>query len=271
MMVGSNIYHPQEHSIMSASTTFRCGALLAVAALAGCSASGPSSAGRQVAFQLATRPATPAAALMSASAVGTETITLGTDVIVVSSVELVLRQIELERVGGTVCDTTQAEDDCEELKAGPVLLDLPLGVGASHEFTVTTDTGTFEKIKFEIHKPQSGGDDVFLAAHPDFDGISIRVIGTFNGVAFTYTSKLEAEQEHEFVPPLTVTESSGANVTLMVDLTTWFRNAGGTGLVDPATALTGQPNEELVKGNIEQSFDAFEDDNHDGEDDHGVH
>jgi hypothetical protein len=35
--------------------------------------------------------------------------------------------------------------------------------------------------------------------------------------------------------------------------------------VDPATANQGQPNENLVKDNIRRSFDAFEDDDHDGQ------
>ena len=38
-------------------------------------------------------------------------------------------------------------------------------------------------------------------------------------------------------------------------------------LIDPSTALADGPNEELVEDNIEASFEAFEDDDEDGEDD----
>ena len=41
----------------------------------------------------------------------------------------------------------------------------------------------------------------------------------------------------------------------------------GDVLVDPNTALAGEPNEELVEDNIERSFELFEDDDHDGEHD----
>ncbi len=51
---------------------------------------------------------------------------------------------------------------------------------------------------------------------------------------------------------------------LRVDIGGWFLNAAKTALVDPASANTGQPNEGLVANNIQNSFDVFEDDDHDG-------
>lgn len=254
---------------MSSPIKFSGAALLAVAALtAGCSdTGGPTTGGRQVAFQLATRPATGVPAPGAALLAGSETIALGNDTIVVSQVELVLRRIELKRVGGAVCDTT-ANDDCEELRAGPVLLDLPLGAGADRQFTVAVDTGSYGKIEYDIHKPESSDDAGFIALHPDFDGVSIRMTGTYNGVAFTYTSDLDVEQEADLVPPLAVTETTGANLTLRVSLEEWFRNQAGTGLIDPATANKGGALEGEVKSNIEASFQAFEDHDHDGADDH---
>jgi hypothetical protein len=254
---------------MSSPIKFAGAALLAVAALTACSDSGPASSGRQVALHLATQPAAPA--LRTAAAVaGTEVIGLGNDTIVLTQVQMVLRRIELERVGGSVCDTLTVDDDCEEMKAGPVLLDLPLGAGAARSFAVAIDTGSYGKIKFEIHKPESSDDAAFLALNPAFDGVSIRATGTYNGVAFTYTSDLDVEQEHEFVPPVSVTESAGANLTLFVDLSAWFANETATGLIDPAMANKGGAAEGEVKSNIEASLNAFEDDDHDGEDDHGT-
>lgn len=254
---------------MSSPNKFAGAALLAVAVLTACSDSGPSSAGRQVALHLATQPSAPA--LRAAAAVaGTEVIGRGNDTIVVTQVQMVLRRIELERVGGTVCDSLIADDDCEELRAGPVLLDLPLGTGAARSFTVAIDTGSYGKIKFEIHKPESADDAGFIALNPTFDGVSIRVSGTYNGVAFSYASDLDVEQEHAFVPPVSVTETAGANLTLFVDLGAWFENSAADGLIDPVTANKGGAAEGEVKSNIEASLNAFEDDDHDGEDDHSA-
>ncbi len=256
---------------MSSPIKFAGTALLAVAALAACSDSGgPANTGRQVALHLATQPSAPALRVASSMA-GSEVIGLGNDTIVVTQVQMVLRRLELERAGGTVCDSLTSDDDCEELRAGPVLLDLPLGAGAARSFTVAIDTGSYGKIKFEIHKPESSDDAGFIALNPTFDGVSIRVSGTYNGVAFSYASDLDVEQEHEFSPPVSVTESSGANLTLFVDLSSWFANQTASGLIDPATANKGGAAEGEVKSNIEASLNAFEDDNHDGEDDHGSH
>lgn len=238
-------------------------ALLGSALLGACSsASGPSSAGKQVAFQLATVKAPSAPATGSALVAGQEVIGAGSDTIVVTSAQLVLRKIELERaVASPVCDTTaNVEDDCAELDAGPVLLDLPLGGGAQRSFSVAIDTGSYGKIKLEIHKPS--GSEV-----PGFDGVSIKLAGTYNGTPFTFTSDLDVEQEFSFNPPLPVTDSTGAHLTLFVDLSAWFVNGTG-GLLDPATASIGGPNEGIVKSAIETSFHAFEDEDHNGGDDH---
>jgi hypothetical protein len=244
-------------------------ALAAVALLTACGsdASGPAVSGRKVAFQLATKPA--GAAPAQAALAGQEVIAVGSDTIVLTSVQLVLREIELDRVSGAVCDSGAADDDCEELELGPVLLDRPLGAGAERRFSVAIDTGSYDKIEFEIHKPSGDDDSAFVAQHPGFDGVSVMVTGTWNGVAFTYTSDLDVEQEYSFNPPLLVTETTGANVTLFVDLTSWFMNQAADGLLDPAQANKGGTYEGEVKSNIESSLNAFEDDDRDGEDDHG--
>ena len=247
-------------------------AFVTTALLAACSsASGPSGSGRSVAFQMATQKGTPApsgTALLS----GQEILAAGSDTIVVSSVQFVLRKIELERaVASPVCDSLNpSHDDCEELKAGPVLLDLPLGTGASRSFSVAVDTGSYKKIQLQIHKPSSTDDASFLAANPGFDGVSIKMTGSYNGTPFTYVTDLEAEQEFEFNPPLAVSDSTGASLTLFVDLATWFANGSvsSPGLLDPATALKGGPNESLVKQAIQTSLHAFEDEDHNGGDDH---
>ena len=248
----------------------------AAVVLAACDSGGPSAAGRTVSFSVATRPSAAGPAPAGAS-VGPLDVVVGSDVIVYQKVELVLREIELERADassscgddGVSGDSDGHDDDCEEINVGPILLDLPLGPGPARQFTVSVDTGTYDELEMKIHKPDNDpGDDMFLQDHPDLQGISVRVTGTFNGTPFVYTSDLDAEQEVDLDPPLTVTEAGPTDLTLMVDIDGWFLDASGTALVDPATALKGQPNEDVVKNNIEASIQAFEDEDHDGEDDH---
>ena len=260
------------------------GSLILVAA---CSdASAPSLGGRTLSFALATRPATtasaPAAATFSASSAslaGSETIALGSDTMVVTSAQLVLRKIELERVSSTtgcsgsesdLSSSNQMADDCESVRTGPILVDLPLGGGAARAFTATLDTGTYRKFEVKVHSPDSGdaADAAFLQTNPDFNHVSIRVSGTYNHTQFTYTTALDAEQETELVPPVAVTDATPLSLTLMVDLGGWFLNEARTGLVSPASAMPGQPNQSIVENNIKSSFHAFEDENEDGQEDH---
>jgi hypothetical protein len=201
-------------------------------------------------------------------------ITLGNDTIVLRSIEVVLREIELKRVEADSCDSVMGNDDCEEFEVGPVLVTLPLGTAATATvITVNAPPGMYDELEFEIHKPGDSDDAAFIAAHPNFDGVSIRVTGTYSQAGtrsdFTFTSDLNAEQEMDLVPPITVSEGAPTNVTLRVDVAGWFLNAGGTALVDPASANKGQPNEGVVKDRIEASIDAFRDDDHDGHDDDG--
>ncbi len=203
-------------------------------------------------------------------------ITLGNDTIILRSVQVVLREIELKRVEAAACDAIAGNGDCDEFETGTTLVSLPLGSTAT-EAVVSIDApaGMYDELEFKIHKPESTDDAAFIAANPKFDGVSIRVMGIYSKAGtrtdFIFTSDLDASQEVILSPPLTVTEGQLANVTLRIDVASWFVNAAGTALVDPASANKGQPNEGVVKDRIQASIDAFRDDNHDGRDDDNEH
>jgi hypothetical protein len=226
-----------------------------------------------------------------------DTLASPSDTIVLDKVELVLRDVRFKRVEDSACpddDSLHAStlggdgggnhhgnedghdghaDACESFNAGPFLLDLPLGGGVSRAFSITVDTGTYNQLRIKVHKPSTDSADAkdaaFLALHPDFQGVSIRATGTFNGTAFTYTSDLSAEQRIALIPPLTVADSAqNEDVTIKVDVSTWFKDEMGN-LVDPGTANSGGQNTQLVRDNIRRSFHAFRDENHDCHDDSG--
>lgn len=243
------------------------GPLTLLVATAACDSSSPGGGG-QVSFNVASqssasgavRPATAPDSLVDA----------GGNILVLTQVEVVLRDIEFERQNHETCDSvsTASDDDCEEFEAGPVLIDLPLNAGVSHEFSVAVGSGTFDELKMRIHKPEDDGDSrdrLFLTAHPDLEDVSIRATGTFNGAGFTFVTDLNADQEFALFPPIVVSAQSDVAVTLMVDLSRWFLN--GSILIDPTLALKGGPFEGVVKSNIEASFEAFSDNDRDGRDD----
>ena len=266
-------------------------AIAATLALAACSqnGNGPGPAGQKVSFAVATRPAGAAPAPAFAVAAAPETLAVGNDTIVFDTVQVLLRKVNLERSSATEdCENEQEDgnsnsqnaapisasdgndghsDDCEEVNAGPLILPLPLSEGASHVFSVQVDTGTFGSVHFQIHKPTDDpGDQALVTQHREFTAISVRVIGQFNGTDFSYTNDLTANQHMQLPSPISVTDATPVDLTIMVDIATWFKDQGGN-LVDPASAATGQPNEGLVTDNIKTSFHAFKDHDHDGEDD----
>lgn len=200
----------------------------------------------------------------------------GNDTLVIKSVELVLREIELKRVEElTGCpdssDDGHDDDACEEFSVGLQLVSLPLGNGTDKTVTVNLPAGIYDELEFEIHKPDQIRDAAFIAANPAFAGVSIRVTGTFSQGGtlsdFVYTTDLNSEQEIELSPPLDVAADGAVNVTIRMDVATWFLNGAGSGLVSPATANDGGANENLVRDNIERSIEAFHDDDSDGLDD----
>jgi len=211
-----------------------------------------------------------AAPAPSVTAAGDSTlIVLGNDSVIVRSAQLVVRKVELKRSDVATCDAIEGNGDCEEFETGPVLVSLPLGSALiAQQVSVAVPPGTFSALEFEIHKPSSSDDAAFIAANPDFATISIRVTGTYSQAGtrsnFTFTSDVNQSQESSLVPPVAVHEGQSLNVTLRADLSGWYLNGTKTALVDPASANKGQPNESLVANNIQNSFDAFEDDNHDG-------
>jgi hypothetical protein len=236
--------------------------------LAACSDAGSAPAGEaQLSLNLATRPAAAAASAAALSAVETYT-DGGGNTLEIDRVQLVLREVELENeTHESACETgSSSDDDCAEIEIGPFLVDLPLGVGgAARTVTASVPAGTYDEVKFKIREPDddTDADAAFVVEHPDFAHASVKVEGSYNGTPFTFVSDLEAELKLELSPPLVVDASGTTDLTLFADLGTWFRDPGGN-LLDPSTA-SGQ----IVADNIARGFNAFEDENHDGSDDHG--
>lgn len=220
-----------------------------------------------VAVSFATQSPTSPAPLVAGAARAPGAVTVGAAT-ELTSVEVVLREIELKRADVVDCNVQPEPEGCEEIAIGPVLVDLPLTAGAAQRFAIDLIPGTYSRIDFEVHKVSGDPeDDLFRQQHPDFADISIRAMGIYNGQAFTFETDLDVEQELNLVPNLVVTgEGASANVTIFVDVSTWFRDASGQE-VDPAEGNKGGQFESIVKENIKQSFKAFEDDDGDGEED----
>ncbi len=194
----------------------------------------------------------------------------GANSLTIAQAQIVLARIELSTAGS--CATTGEEDDCAELRLGPTLVDLPVDATTQAMLVdVAVPAGTYSGVeaKLDAVKPDDdeSGASAFLTAHPEFTGISVKVTGVFTDASntthdFTFTTEADARIEATFEPPVTLA-SDTKNFTIAVDIASWFTDASGA-VIDP----TDPANAEAIERNIERSARVFEDDDHDGVDDH---
>jgi hypothetical protein len=173
--------------------------------------------------------------------------------IAVSRVRLVIRKVELEKAGTT---------EMEEVASGPYLVDLSganLDSATPNKVLDASFTpGTYSELEFELHK----ADSTDVGANADLKdmiaaGTSMMVDGTIDGAAFTFTTAVNAQQKFEG----TIVLADGSNLTLKLDPSAWFISNGAR--LDPRDGS----NRSQIENNIQTSFKAFQDDNHDGEPD----
>jgi hypothetical protein len=227
------------------------------------------------------------------------------DLLTITKVELVAREIRLGDDDGTCgsggggsgsgdddgtpdqgsgdfpgSDTTGSRSDstragCGFIRTAPVLIDLPLGAGAEQIVTADVPAGSYDRVRFKIHKPSDDAEDrAFVQANPDFADASIRVTGTFRSAAstaalgFTFYSDVSESFETRFRPALVVDGSTPTQFTIRVDVDGWFRRENDrSNFINPAFATLDGSFESEVKSNIKASFDAFEDRDRDGRSD----
>ncbi len=138
----------------------------AVAMLAACSdGTAPPDGATRVSLSFSTGSsveAAPAAALAAAP------ISDGQNELVLSSVEVVLREIELKRVDVTDCDMEPEPDGCEKFETGPMLAQLPLDGSVAHVMSIDIEPGSYDEVEFDIHKVSSGDpeDAAFRSQYP---------------------------------------------------------------------------------------------------------
>src|SRR5437763_2480222 len=176
-----------------------------------------------------------------------------TTVVSLTRLRVALRDLELRARDGS---------KRAEIALGPVVIDLGsadlTSAGVQKVLDSTVPAGTYDKIKFEIHRLQAadkvaGADDLVTA------GASILIDGTFNGTAFQFATALEAEQELE---GKFVIDGQSQNITINFDPSAWFTS--GTTVLDPSDAA----NKLAIEANIRASLNAFQDDDGVGHENH---
>jgi hypothetical protein len=130
----------------------------------------------------------------------------------------------------------------------------------SESFTVTVPAGTYDELRFVVHKLE----DFQTIGVPEVDGprASLAVKMTIGTQSVVFTSELNEAQR--IFGRFTVEEGETPdNVTVSIDPSGWFGTGGA--FLDPRVS----GNRDAIEANIEGSIDAYEDDDRDGRNDDG--
>jgi hypothetical protein len=254
-------------------------AIIGIGALACADGTGPA-ASRPLTVSFTTASSAAATFSRTPTSASLDATTPAASPLVITRAQLVIARMEMQQVGASCTSTTASGDDdgeheehgCAELQVAPTIVDLPVNGTVVTALSMPVPTGTYSGLEAKIHPigsqwSRGKASTAFLAAHPEFDGVNVLVEGTYNGTPFTYKGVAIGELEHRFDPPLEV-GTDPLNLTVNVDMASWFRASDGT-TIDPSTANLGGPNALQVAINISRSLHAFRDDDHDGHDDHG--
>ena len=189
---------------------------------------------------------------------------VGASPLVVTKAQIVVRKIELMSANASATCTDSDDDGCAEVEVGPALVDLPLDASVKTDLAANVPAGNYTGVEVKIGPVRSGNSrsQAFIAAHPDFAGLGVRVEGTYEGRQFTFTSDVDAAIEANFGSSVAVGGADGiSNLTIAIDVASWFRSGSTT--MDPSNSA----NKARINSNIAASFRAFSDDDHDGFDD----
>jgi hypothetical protein len=191
----------------------------------------------------------------------------------VDRVRVLVKKLELEGEGEAAAPmpipmsmpmsstADHGDDDGDEVELGPVVVDVSgaaLTGKVTHVFDADVPEGVFDELEIRIAPVSEGMGATPIAG---MGTSSIIVEGTRNGTAFTFASSLEAKQELE--THLVVDHAAkSANITLVLDVTSWFTAADGTPL-DP----TVDANRAAIEANMLANLRFERDDDEDGVDD----
>ena len=171
---------------------------------------------------------------------------------VITEAKALITEIELE---------TEPSGISQEIRISPVVIYFNTGGQVISVTAANLPSGTWNKIKLQIHKPEDTEpipDPEFREGTSGNQRYSFIIKGTYNGNAFVYKSRKRADIIINLSTPLT-TGNGSRNITLLVNPSLWFMNNGN--VLDP----TNSSNDDLIDDNLKNSFKrGFRDDNKDG-------
>ena len=203
-----------------------------------------------------------AGAVRMQSRADTAMVVLGKDTLFIREASLVVRDVEIAPAAAGDCEGSpeEHEEECPSFAVGPIVLQVPLVAAVESVLVVRVPPGGYSLLQFQVQVPDPERDSAFLITHPEFRGSSVRLRGVLSRAGHrstvTYAFAFNEREQLELSPPLAAESDTTTLLTLHIDIAAWFLDAARTALVDPSTAVQGQPQEGLVRDNIRMSLTA---------------
>lgn len=187
------------------------------------------------------------------SVMSTPDVTDNSGVLVLDNVKILIKNIKLN---------VASNSDSTNFKVGPYVFVLNLNSSVNVITSALIPEGTYDKLKFEIHKlepNETPPDPDFVDANGRYSAV---VRGSYNGVPFIFKSDKSSHQKLSFPNSLIITVSGKSNVTFKASPYMWFWDGGD--FLDPNDPNNRNDIENNIKDNINNNFKAFKDENKDG-------
>jgi hypothetical protein len=176
------------------------------------------------------------------------------NIFILDTVKILIKDIKVD-----VADNTQ---DSNDFKVGPFVLFLNLSSSINIISSAIIPAGTYEKIKFEVHKLNNNE----ALPDPEFADVngrySVIVKGTYLGNYFVYKSTKSAHQILHFPSNFPISTSVMSNITMIVKPYIWFIKNGV--FLDPRDTANSNDIDNNIKDNINHNFKAFRDNDRNG-------
>ncbi len=173
---------------------------------------------------------------------------------IIDTVKILLKDIKL--------NVSNSNQDSTNFKTGPFVLFLNLTSGINEISTSMIPSGSYDKIKFEIHKLNNNE----VTPDPEFSDAtgtySVIVKGRYLGNHFVYKSSKSAHQMITFPDIIPVATSARTNITLIVKPYIWFISNGV--YLDPNVSSNSNDIDNNIKINFKNNLKAFRDNDKNG-------
>ena len=155
-----------------------------------------------------------------------------------------------------------SSNDSSNFKTGPFVFFLNLSSNVNLMTTAQVPEGSYDKIKFEIHKIENGEtplDPEFVDANGRYSTI---VKGYYNNTYFVYKSSVSAHQKLNFPTSISYSASTKTNITLRAEPYKWFFKNGN--LLNPTLPANVNDIDNNIKNNVNDNIKAYKDNDRNG-------